>query len=157
MLITEIITPNLIDINLRVKNKDDAIHTLIERLKKNGIINSAEGFFEAVKERESLTTTAVGFGVAIPHARSKHVNKPGIAIGRCVNFQWDEETDQPVNLIFLLAVPEKVDYPDYMRMLASVSRMLVHEEFRESLNNAKDITEFISVISNGKQYLVNGD
>jgi len=157
MLITEIITPNLIDIDLRVKNKDDAIHTLSERLKENGIINSAEGFFEAVKERESLTTTAVGFGVAIPHARSQYVNMPGIAIGRCTEFQWDEETDQPVNLIFLLAVPEKVDYPDYMRMLASVSRMLVHEEFRESLNNAKDITEFISVISNGKQYLVNGD
>lgn len=157
MLITEIITSNLIDIDLKADNKDDAISQLTLRLEENGIISSVQNFLKDVKERERLTTTAVGFGVAIPHARSNSVNKPGIVVARCEKFQWDVEEDSRVNLIFLLAVPEKVDYPEYMRMLASVSRMLVHEDFRASLINAKNVTEFISIIENGKQYLINGD
>ena len=155
MQFRKLVDPNLIDINLNAVNKDDAITQLALLLEKGGIVISASEFSKAVHERESLTTTAVGFGVAIPHARSSSVIKPGIAVGRSKGFYWDQEADSPVTLVFMLAVPEKIESPEYMKILASISRMLVHEEFRKSLLKAKDKKEFISIISNGKMYLVN--
>ena len=156
MKITDLINKELIKIDCEFKGKEDVIQTLSTLLYKNEVINSIEGFTEAVRERETQTTTAVGFGIAIPHARSKYVNKPGIAIGRSAEFLWDTETDQSVNLIFLLAVPDKIDYPEYMVMLASISRMLVHQRFRKALLDAHNIDEFINEISAGERYLVNG-
>lgn len=157
MIITDLINKEMIKIDCEFRDKDEVIKTLSFLLEKNGIIGSIEGFTEAVKLRESQTTTAVGFGIAIPHARSKYVLKPGIAIGRSKEFLWDVETKQPVCLIFLLAVPEQIEYPDYMKILASISRMLVHQRFRNALLNAHDIDEFISEITDGERYLVNGN
>ncbi len=157
MNITELINKNTIKIDCTFQNKDEVINDLSYLLYQNAIVNSIDGFIAAVKERESQTTTAVGFGIAIPHARSKHVLKPGIAIGRSEMFFWDGENNQEVNLIFLLAVPEQIEYPEYMKMLASISRMLVHQRFRNALLQASTIDEFITEISDGERFLVNGD
>ena len=154
MQFENLVKPKQIDINLNTADKDDAINQLALLLEKSGIVASTNEFVEAVYEREALTTTAIGFGVAIPHARSSSVIEPGIAIGRSPGFSWDQKTDSPINLVFLLAVPERIESPEYMGILASISRMLVHEEFRNSLIEAKDINKFISIISNGKKYLV---
>ena len=156
MKITELINKDMININCEFKSRDEVIRTLSTWLKNKGIIESLDGFVEAVKVRESQTTTAVGFGIAIPHARSKFVIKPGIAIGRSKEFLWDIDSKQYVSLIFLLAVPEHIEYPEYMKILASVSRMLVHRRFRNDLLNARDIDEFIEKIYEGERYLVNG-
>ena len=155
MQFENLVKPKQVNIDFIAANKDDAINQLALLLEKSGIVTSTNEFVEAVYEREALTTTAIGFGVAIPHARSSFVIKPGIAIGRSPGFSWDQATDSPINLVFLLAVPERIESPEYMRILATIARMLVYEEFRNSLIEAKDIYEFISIISNGKKYLVN--
>jgi len=155
MQLKNLVKSKLVNINLIAGNKDDAINQLALLLEQSGAVTSVNEFTEAVYEREALTTTAIGFGVAIPHARSSSVIKPGIAIGRSHGFYWDQETDSPINLVFLLAVPEIIESPKYMGILASIARMLVHEEFRKSLMEAKDIDEFISIISDGKFYLAN--
>ncbi len=156
MKITELINKDMIKIDCEFKSRDEVIGTLSTWLKNEGIIESLDGFIEAVKARESQTTTAVGFGIAIPHARSKYVLKPGIAVGRSKEFLWDAESKQCVSLIFLLAVPEHIEYPEYMKILASVSRMLVHQRFRNDLLNARSRDEFIEKIYEGERYLVNG-
>lgn len=155
MRFENLITSKLIDINLKVANKNRAIENLTSLMEKSGVVSSASDFIEDVCEREALTTTAVGFGVAIPHARSSSVIKPAVAIGRSVGFSWDQELDTSIKLVFLVAVPSIIESPEYMGILASIARMLVHEEFRKSLIDAKDKDEFISIISNGKKYLVN--
>ena len=157
MNITELINKNTIKIDCKFKNKDEGISDLANILYQSAIINSTDGFIAAVKKRETQTTTAVGFGIAIPHARSEFVLKPGIAIGRSEPFLWDGENKQEVNLIFLLAVPEQIEYPEYMKMLASISRMLVHQRFRNALLAANTVDEFIKEISDGERFLVNGD
>lgn len=156
MVLTDLINKETIKIDCKFCNKDEVIRTLSSLLKNQKIIESVNGFTEAVNARESQTTTAVGFGIAIPHARSKFVLKPGIAIGRSEEFLWDDESKQQVSLIFLLAVPDHIEYPEYMKMLASISRMLVHQRFRNALLNAHDIDEFIREIFDGERYLVNG-
>lgn len=155
MQLKNIVQPDLIKINLEAKNKEEAIGQLANLLEKGGVVVSAEDFAQAVHERELLTTTAIGFGVAIPHARSSAVNKPGVAIGISNGFYWDKEIDSPIHLVFLLAVPEKIESPEYMGILASISRMLVYEEFRKSLMEANDPGELMAIISNGNKYLVN--
>ena len=155
MQFENLIKSKQINIDLNAADKDDAINQLALLLEKSGIVASTNEFVDAVYEREALTTTAIGFGVAIPHARSSSVIEPGVAIGRSPGFSWDQETDSPINLVFLLAVPERIESPEYMGILATIARMLVHEEFRKSLIKAKDINEFTSIISNGKKYLVN--
>lgn len=157
MKITELVNKKLIKIDYNFRNKNDVIHNLSTLLYENAVINSIEGFTEAVIKRESQSSTAVGFGIAIPHARSEYVNQPGIAIGRSTEFSWDGGTDQLIRLVFLLAVPDKIDYPEYMVMLASISRMLVHQRFRNALLSAQNIDDFIDEISAGERYLVNGN
>ena len=66
MKITDLINKELIKIDCEFSDKEDVIQTLSTLLYENEVINSIEGFTEAVKERESQTTTAVGFGIAIP-------------------------------------------------------------------------------------------
>jgi len=155
MQLSNIVHPELININLNAQDKKEAITQLANLMEQSGVVVSADDFANAVFEREALTTTAIGFGVAIPHARSSAVNKPGVAIGRSSGFYWDKEIDSPINLVFLLAVPEKIDSPEYMGILASISRMLVYEDFRKSLIEANDVSELIAIISNGNKYLVN--
>ena len=157
MIINDLINNKLVLIDCAFKNKDEAIGSLSSLLENNRVINSREDFISAVKERESLTTTAIDFGIAIPHARSECVVRPGIAAGRSKEFIWDANTNQSVSLIFLLAVPERIEYPEYMKILASISRMLVHRRFRNQLLEARNVDEFISTISNGECYLVNGN
>ncbi len=154
MNIKNIINPQRIEMNLTAQNKDEAIDELSELLYQTNILTSKDIFIDAVHEREKLTTTAIGFGIAIPHARTTAVNEPAIAIGRSSGFYWNGTIDAPITLVFMLAVPAKVESAEYMGMLASIARMLVHEEFREELIKAPNKDEFMSVICDGAGYLV---
>jgi len=139
MNVRELISQDLITLDLKAQDSNSAIAELADILDQAGKLDSLSGYVKAVHEREALTTTAVGFGVAIPHARSSAVKQTAVAFGRSVGFHWETNwetnSDELVRLVFLLAVPEKNPNTEYMRILASIARMLVHEDFRESLLN----------------------
>lgn len=78
MKILDLLKKESIDLCLDAKNKEDAIKQAVSLMDKNGNIDDAKTYEKGVFEREKLSTTGVGSGIAIPHCKSDTVNKPGL-------------------------------------------------------------------------------
>jgi len=144
--LAQLINKNLVTLDLCAKDKGSAMEELAELMDRENKLHSRSEFLKAVHEREALTSTAVGLGVAIPHARSSAVKQTAIAFGKSEGFRWDRNGEEVVRLVFLLAVPSENPNKEYMELLASLARMLVHEDFRESLMEAKDRDHVMAAI-----------
>lgn len=146
MRIQDLLSTDLIRMNLRASTKDEVIRELAEVLDRAGKLNSLEEYIAAVYEREALGSTGVGLGVAIPHGKSAAVREPAVAFGKSaegVDFQSVDGT--PAHLVFMIAVPDSADN-EHLRILATLSRMLIHEDFRKALMEAGSPEEILQTI-----------
>ncbi|MFO7152104.1 MAG: fructose PTS transporter subunit IIA [Bacillota bacterium] len=142
----DIINENLIELNLKGSTRDEIIDELADLLYQNGAVISKENFIKEVKKRENLCTTGIGMGIAIPHGKCSCVRKPAVAFGRSASgISWDTMDGKPVDMVFLLAVPESGAGDQHLQLLAMLSRKLMHEDFREGLRAAKDKAEILSM------------
>ncbi|MDF1494815.1 PTS sugar transporter subunit IIA [Caproiciproducens sp. CPB-2] len=140
-----LIQENLIYFDVDVKNKVEAIEFLASKMYAAGRIKNEEAYVSAVLEREKEFSTGVGFSVATPHAKTDNVKTATVAFAHLKNeIQWDEE--EKASLIFLLAIPDKDRGDRHLQILASISRKLVHEEFRELIAKAKTPKEILKLI-----------
>ena len=141
-----------IKMELKATDKWEAIRELSGLLLAAGKINSLEEYIQAVAQRESEISTGVGFGIGIPHGKSPAVLESSVAFGRSnAGIEFDSIDQKPVTLVFLLAIPETVDNKDYLRTLADLARMLVHEEIRQQLLEAKTKEDLLLVLQNYKR------
>ena len=134
--------------NITSQNKEDVIRELVELLVKADSIKEkdAQKFVQILLKRESLGSTGIGQGVAIPHGKSDCVTKLVAAFGVSrsgVNF--DSLDGEPVHLFFLLVAPEDSAGP-HLKALARISRLLKDKHFRESLRASKDEKALIKII-----------
>jgi fructose-specific phosphotransferase system IIA component len=137
MEIDSLITENLITLELQATDHDSAIEALANLMEKEGKLLSKKQFIQDVKNREKMTSTEVGHGIAIPHARSAAVGETAIAFGRSEGFYWNNDVEELTRMVFLLAVSKANPNNQYIHMLASLARMLVHDDFRERLAQAE--------------------
>jgi fructose-specific phosphotransferase system IIA component len=129
-----IINKQLISLELEGSSKEDVIRGLSHLIDQEGRLENLEEYIQEVLHREGLSTTGVGFGIAIPHGKCKAVKHPAIALGRLKNaIDWASLDGSAVHTIFLLAVPEDAASNIHLKILASLSRKLMNEEFREQL------------------------
>jgi PTS system fructose-specific IIA component len=137
---------DIVIVGLVAETKEDATRQLAETLVSTGRVTDLEGFLEDVRAREEQMATGLPGGIGIPHARSAHVTTPSVAVAtseKGVNFG---AADGPAHLIFLIAAPDGAD-DKHLHILASLARKLVHEDFRQSLREARngaDIAETIT-------------
>ncbi|KQB86130.1 fructose-specific PTS transporter subunit EIIC [Corynebacterium lowii] len=109
-------------------------------------ISSPEEVMRAAQEREEKSTTAVGDGVAIPHARCVGVSEPVLAIARLrEGVEWDAPDEKPVRLVFLIAVPGNAG-KQHLKILASIARTLTTSDFRDRLFAAKSAKEIVEQV-----------
>lgn len=144
--ITEFVTVESIDLNLKATNKSEVILELTKLLEKSGKLENFDKTLEALKEREKLGSTGIGKGVAIPHAKTEHATDLVIAFGvskQGVNFNAVD--DEKVNIFFAFASPLK-NSQTYLKILARISRLIRNDEFREKLLNAKTSQEVLELI-----------
>lgn len=135
MRIDELIDVRNIDTDITPMSKDDAIARMVALLAQNGFVGDADAYEKAIYQRESEISTAVGYGVAIPHAKTKAVKKATIAIMRNLGgIQWGDER---VNLVFMIAASD-ADSDEHLRMLSKISTFLMDEVFRAKLLTAPD-------------------
>ena len=137
--------------DLSAVDKWGAIAELAGLLDSAGRLSSLPGFLSAVREREAQVSTGVGMGVGIPHGKSPAVFAPSIAFGRShhgVDFAAID--GEPAYLIFLLALPDSLGNREYMRALADLARLLVHETFREGLLTATTVEEVMAVLQHAR-------
>lgn len=133
MSVKELMTPDLITLDLKARTPDEAFVELGSLLAQVGAVTDLETYLKAVRAREAHSTTAVGFGVAIPHGKSAGVARAAVAFGRANHdLQWESVDGDPVRMVFLIAAPEGAN-DVHLRALSQLARQLMNEEFRHRL------------------------
>lgn len=131
-----LIDRGLIQLDRNFKDKMDAIETVLDNLAENGEVADREKALEALKEREKEATTGVGKGIGIPHAKTEAVDDPVVGFARAEEgVDFGAQDGKPAELIFMLLFPEGSE-DEYMDMLSSISRSLMHEDVRNDLLEA---------------------
>ena len=146
MKIIELLDKKSISLEAAPKSKSEALDLAIDLMAESGKIKDKEAYKKLVYAREEESTTGVGEGIAIPHGKGDCVDKPGLAamvIKDGVDFEALDE--EPVNILFLIAAPDTEDNV-HLDVLSKLSMMLMDEDFRNSLINAKDVDEFIDIV-----------
>ena len=146
MKITDLLKKNGIELNTSIETKEEAINKLVDLMNNTGSLNNKEEYKKAVLDRENLSTTGIGDGIAIPHAKTKAVKKAGLsAMVVKDGVDYDSLDGNPAQLFFMIAAPEGENNV-HLEVLARLSTILMDEEFRKSLMGAKDKEEFLKLI-----------
>ncbi|CCU80986.1 PTS system, fructose subfamily, IIA component [Halanaerobium saccharolyticum subsp. saccharolyticum DSM 6643] len=145
----EIININLISLDLKAKNKEEVIKKMAKMIEENGNLTSSEEFVRSVLAREEQTSTGVGREISIPHGKSEGVKKAAVAFARLAQpVEWESFDDKKVKLVFLLAVPEKSESNQHLKILSTLSRNLLNEDFKRDLLQAENKEIINSIIQN---------
>lgn len=147
MKITDLLTRDTIELNLQSENKQTVIDELVRKLDKAGKLQDPNMFKEAILAREAQSTTGIGEGIAIPHAKTKAVKTPAIAFGRSKRgINYESLDGQPTHLFFMIAASEGANNA-HLQTLSRLSSFLMDMEFRKNLENAASIDEVLNVIN----------
>ena len=130
MRITELLKKESIELGVKVADKNAAIDKLISLMDAGGRLNSIQGYKVGILAREALGSTAIGEGIAIPHAKVDAVKAFDGSLA---------------NLIFMIAAPAAGD-DVHLQALSRLSTLLMNPGFKESLTGAKDADEFLDII-----------
>ena len=145
MRITDLLKKESISLNRVLASKSDAIDALIELHEKAGNLSDKDAYKKEILAREAQGSTAVGNGVAIPHAKTWAVAKPGLsAITVPAGVDYEALDGNPSNLLFMIAAP--VDGDLHLEVLSRLMTLLMDESFRNELLSAKSEDEFMNVI-----------
>ncbi|MBF0545851.1 MAG: PTS sugar transporter subunit IIA [Candidatus Riflebacteria bacterium] len=146
-MISELLKESFIDLDISAASKHEAIDRLSLLLHSSGKVSDQNNFVKAVLEREKLGSTAIGAGIAIPHARANAVNEVSIAFARSGGgIDFNSVDGDPVHLIFLLAAPIESGSL-YLKLLARISRLLRYQDLIEDLKKATTKEEVIAIIA----------
>lgn len=146
MKITELLTQETILLNIEGNGKLDAINQLVDTLYSAGKLTDKDTYKQAILKREEQSTTGIGEGIAIPHAKTSAVKSPAIAFGRSISGVDYESLDgQPANLFFMIAAPDGANNT-HLEALSRLSTLLLKEEVRSKLLNATSKQDIISII-----------
>ena len=150
MKITDLLKPEGIKVGAKASSQMDAIDQLVALQNASGNINDPKKYKEGILARESEFSTAVGDGIAIPHAKTAAVKKPGLAAMTVPGgVDWNAPDGEKADLMFMIAAPEG-EANTHLEMLANLSAMLMHEEFANALRAAKTPREFLKVIDDAE-------
>jgi mannitol/fructose-specific phosphotransferase system IIA component (Ntr-type) len=145
VLLTELLSPERVVVPLHAVNRQAAIEALTRRLSR---IADAEyeQVLGAVLERESVLSTGIGFGVAIPHARSATVRELTMVAGVTPSpVPFDAIDGEPVRLFFLIVGPE-ASAGLHVKILSRIARLVRREPVRRQLLEAADAHAFCHVL-----------
>ncbi|MEV8450661.1 PTS fructose transporter subunit IIABC [Streptomyces parvus] len=134
---SELITAELVDLDLSAATKDAAARSLAERMVAAHRVTDLDGFLADVAAREAQMPTGLDGGIGIPHCRSEHVNAPTLAFGRSAAGIDFGAADGPADLIFLIAAPAGAD-DDHLTILSGLARRLMDPEFTAALRAGTD-------------------
>ena len=146
MRLIDLLDRERVRVPLRSGRKDELLRELVELVIGPGHESTQDEVLRAVLERETVLSTGIGGGVAIPHAKTDAVPTLRIAAGRTAQgVDYDALDGEPVRLCFLLVGPES-DAGGHVKALSRIARVVRRESVREQLNQAKDIEEFLRVL-----------
>ncbi|MFB7598912.1 fructose-specific PTS transporter subunit EIIC [Streptomyces sp. NPDC056160] len=142
---SDMITADLVDLDLSADTKEAAARALAERMVAQGRVTDLDGFLADVAAREAQMPTGLDGGIGIPHCRSAHVTEPTLAFGRSAAGIDFGAPDGPADLIFLIAAPAGAD-DAHLTILSSLARQLMNAGFTAALRTAGDAATAAALI-----------
>ncbi|MDY4041413.1 MAG: fructose PTS transporter subunit IIA [Collinsella sp.] len=149
MDLNEILSEDIINLDLKGTTKDEILRELSQHLFEAGYISDIEQFVKDIYVREAAGITGAGNHIAIPHGKSSVVKKITIAIGRSEHLvEWESYDDEPVNLFFLFCVSDDEGFAqNHMRLLAELAGKIGKDSLVAELQEAKTSSEVISILT----------
>ncbi len=149
--ISELLDPACISLSLSQRKKPAIIHELVALLAECGKISDAAAVESAIVERESLTTTGIGGGIAIPHCLTPEVSATAMAFGRqSKGVKFDAVDRKPVKLFFLIVGPQNA-HNEHLRLLSKLSRHLHDSQLHSSLLSASTAGKIVELFKEKEQ------
>jgi len=140
-------------LDLEATEKDEALQRVTEVLGQNGVIPDQDEFLQEMLKRENQGTTAIGDGIAIPHARCRSLPRIFLSVVRLKEgIQFGAEDRQPVRLLFLIGTPLD-SAGEYLKALGRLSKLLRDHETGKKVLAARTSAEVITIIDEADRNL----
>jgi nitrogen PTS system EIIA component len=145
MKIFELLSAQNIAANVIGVSKKNVLETLCQLAIQDTIIITPKSALTALIEREKLGSTAIGHGVALPHARMPNLDRPLAALIHLAHpITFDGPDDEPVDLLFGLLMPDE-STATHLKILSELAELFSIKSYREQLRNAKTDEEFLHI------------
>lgn len=145
MQLFELFDLQLMELDLPTTDKPTTMDYLAEKLAEAGRVSDVAAYRQALEEREALSSTGIGEGIAIPHAKSTAVKQATIVFGRkLAGIEWQSLDAQPAQLFFMIAAPEGADNT-HLQALAQLSKVLLQPTAKAALLGATDKATILDV------------
>ncbi|AWI29524.1 PTS fructose transporter subunit IIABC [Streptomyces tirandamycinicus] len=142
---SDMITADLVDLDLAAATKEEAARSLARRMVALGRVTDLEGFLADVAAREAQMPTGLDGGIGIPHCRSAHVSEPTLAFGRAPGGIDFGAPDGPADLVFLIAAPSGAD-DAHLTILSALARRLTDTGFTTALRGTASATTAAALV-----------
>lgn len=144
MKIYELLNKNTVKANVKAESKEDLLNFVVDLLSSDIPSEQLVRVRAAVKERESIMSTGVGKGLAIPHAKIPELTKNFAAFVQLAEgVDYDSIDRQPVKMVFLMVGPSNQN-SEHIKLLSRISRLMNNDDFREKLLSCKNELELIA-------------
>ena len=132
---------------LEANDKFMAIEELALVFENSDTCSDIKGLIKALKEREEIMSTGIGFGIAIPHAKISSVKEMAFAIGISKSgINFDSMDGEPVYLVILVAAGER-QHKEYLRLLSNIMAVLKKESVKDQIINSDSSEEILNILS----------
>lgn len=145
MRITDLLRPESVELHTSAANKEAAIDKLIGLHVAGGNLADVEAYKQAILAREAQSSTAIEAGIAVPHAKSEAVKRPGLAAMTLdTGVDYGAMDNKPSDLFFMIAAPMDGDL--HLEILSRLMVLLMDGDFTAKLRSATTVEEFMKAI-----------
>lgn len=136
--------------DLRARTKDGVLKELAERLAKDHEVRDSRLLLEMLKKRESLGTTAIGSGVAIPHGRTLAIANIKVLFARSQKgIDFDAPDNEFVHLFFVIVAPPVDRNNEYLPLLGQIAELVKESSVREKLLAVESFGDLKQILEGG--------
>jgi mannitol/fructose-specific phosphotransferase system IIA component (Ntr-type) len=151
MRLSELLNEQSVNLSLQARDKESSIKELVQLLESAHGVNTRGEILSKVLQRESMMSTGIGNGVAIPHGKTRLLDH---LLGACAvspaGIDFDTMDGEPATLFILLVSPESLRGP-HVKALANVSRLLKEESVRNALRQSASPADFMRVLREAEE------
>ncbi len=151
--LSQLLDPSRIALNVQSTKRTVALNEVARLLDGHPDVTNFQGFYNELLARERLDTTCLGNEIALPHARTEHVRKIVMAVGRSTAGIHFENSNQNVRLMFVLGTP-KSNPGDYLQVVSALCKIFKDPANREALMNAATPEIFVQTIVSAEEKLL---
>ncbi len=151
--LSRLLDPTRITLNVHSAKRTAAINEVARLLDGHAEVSNFQGFYNELLARERLDTTCLGNEVALPHARTEHVQQIVMAVGRSDAGVHFENGNQTVRLMFVLGTP-KSNPGDYLQVVSALCKILKDPANRRTLLEAESPEAFIAAVATAEEKLL---